>query len=273
MTPPPSHCQLFLHARPPSSWCVLFKWTLSRALLIQLLLFCVQALAAPAAPFIIGADADPNDYGGKWSTMVFKEAFRRLGLAVQVNYYPLVRRNALEDSGEIDGDVGRVAQYGAAHPNLVRVEASYIELGFWLYAANSTVRLGNLDELRSNHLQVEYRRGILYCENQLRPVLPAERLSDISTEVQGIKKLLAGRTDLYCDLEYSVQQALNSPEFMQVTRVRKVLSLGSVKIYPYLHQRHATLAPRLASTLKQMQAQGLIEAYRLQVVRELGWTR
>jgi polar amino acid transport system substrate-binding protein len=44
-----------------------------------------------------------------------------------------------------------------------------------------------------------------------------------------------------------------------------------VPTYPYLHRKHADLAPRLAAVLKQMKSEGLIKAYRLQVERDLGW--
>jgi len=130
-----------------------------------------------------------------------------------------------------------------------------------------------VDSLRSVDWLVEYRRGILFCERTLKVVVPAERLSDISSEEQGVNKLLAGRTDLYCDLEYVVSEVLRSPDIKGAARVRKVLGLGSVPIYSYLQPRHAELAPRLAAVFKKMKAEGLIETYQAQVAREMGRTQ
>jgi polar amino acid transport system substrate-binding protein len=228
--------------------------------------------APPRAPLIFGTDAvDTNEFGSKWATLAYTEAFRRLALAVQINHYPLARRAALVEAGEIDGDVARIREYGDAHPSLVRVEESFADLNFALFTANPALQLRTLEELRPSSWQVEFRRGILFCERTLKPLLPAERLSDISSEEQGVKKLLAGRTDLYCDLDYAVRRVLHLPSFKNATPVRKVFDLGVVPTYPYLHRKHAALAPLLAATLKKMKAEGLIEAYRVQVEKELGW--
>lgn len=112
------------------------------------------------------------------------------------------------------------------------------------------------------------------CENTLKPLVTADRLSDVTTEDQGLKKLLAGRTDLYCDIDLYVLQLLNSPEFKGATKIRKVFDLGkSVPTYPYLHKKHAELAPRMAVVLRKMKEEGLIESYRRQVEKEMGWRR
>lgn len=228
--------------------------------------------ALSQAPLVFGTDAvDTNEFGSKWATLAYTEAFRRLGRPVRINHYPLARRTALVEAGEIDGDVARIREYGDAHPSLVRVEESFADLNFALFTANPALQLQTLEELRPSTWLVEYRRGILFCERTLKPLLPAERLSDISSEEQGLKKLLAGRTDLYCDLDYAVRRVLHLPQFKNVTPVRKVFDLGAIPTYPYLHRKHAALAPLLAATLKKMKAEGLIDAYRVQVEKELGW--
>lgn len=254
-----------------------------RALLRRLLAVClllpsclcgVHALAAePAGPLILGGAADPATYANRWSKLVFQEAFRRLGVAVQIVNYPLARRTMMMDAGEIDIDGGRVHAYGEAHPNLVRVEEPFVEYSFGLYTANPVLRLHSLDDMRKSNWQVEYRRGILFCETILKPLLPVDRLSDISNEEQGINKLLAGRTDLYCDLDYPVRDVLSAPGFTGAARIRRVLGLGTIPIYLYMQRKHAELALRLAETFKKMKAEGLIEAYQARVADEMGRPR
>ncbi len=267
MAPLPYKNQSFLSVKGRATWSVMSCLVLCAGLLQP---WGSPVHAAPPAPLLAGFDADPNSFANRWSVLYFQEAFRRLGMSIQIAYYPLARRTALVDSGEIDIDSGRVRAYGDAHPKLVRVEEPFMAYNFALFTAHPTLQLENVDSLRSAEWLAEYRRGILFCEKALKAAVPAERLSDISSEEQGIHKLLAGRTDLYCDLEYVVSETLRSPDIKDAARVRKALSLGSVPIYTYLQPRHAEWAPRLAAIFKKMKSEGLMEAYQAQVAREMG---
>jgi hypothetical protein len=223
-------------------------------------------------PFIVTAGGEPTTWGSKLGMLIYTEAFKRLGIPFRMEHFTLARGAAMVEQGLADAELSRVFDYGADKPYLVRVEESIIDLGFSLYTANPALRLGRLDDLRSGKFLVEYRRGLLLCENTLKPLVPAEHLSDVATREQGLKKLLAGRTDLYCEIDVYVHQELGSPEFKGAANVRKVVSLGkTVPTYPYLNRKHADLAPRLALVLKKMKAEGLIEAYQKQVERDLGW--
>ncbi|MBI4986436.1 MAG: hypothetical protein HZC24_14105 [Rhodocyclales bacterium] len=230
-----------------------------------------QTAQASPAPFVMGFDENAKVFGTNWSLRIYTEAFKRLGIPFEANFFPLARRAALVDEGAIDGDAARVHGYGAAHPNQVRVEESVMDFDFALFTASPTLRLDRIEDLPGSGLLAEYRRGILLCENKLKSLLPPERLSDVTSEQQGLKKLLAKRTDVYCELESVVKQALASPELKDATGIRKAFNIGHLQTYPYLHKKRADLAPRLAATLKQMKAEGLIEAFRLEAEKDLGW--
>ncbi len=221
---------------------------------------------AAAAPFSVATDAAPGTRVYQLVSLIYAEAFRRLGLPVQVVTSKLARRSALASEGAIDCEASRIRAYGDANPQLIRVEEPLLDLTFALFTANPELSLRSLDDLAATSLLVEYRRGILLCESTLKRLVPPERLTSVATTEQGLKKLLAGRTDLYCDLDaLYVQEALRAPEFAGAKGVRKVLTLASVPTYPYLDRRHAALAPRLAEVLRQMRAEGLIDAYLRQV--------
>lgn len=230
-------------------------------------------LAQPVTTLVLAGDVDPDALGSRWATRAYAEAARRMGIRIEIRNYPIARRASELDRGNIDGDSGRVWQYGDEHPNLIRIDAPFSELVFALYTADPAVRVQSLDDLRGSGWMVEYRRGVLFCERALKSVVPADQVADLSSEDQGLKKLLAGRISLYCDVEYAVRSILNTPEFRDKTQLRKAFTLGSVPIYPYLHRKHAQLAPRLTATLQAMLSEGLIEAYRVQLEKEMGWTR
>lgn len=193
---------------------------------------------------------------------LYAEAFRRLGIPLRIVGYQLARRAALLESGAIDGEIARALAYGEAHPQLVRVDEPLFEFGFALFAARPEVRLDKLEELAGKGWNVEYRRGIVVCETALRKLVPPERLTDIATTEQGVKKLLAGRTDLYCELEPGyVAQALRALGIEGADRVRRVLRFAQLPTYGYLHAKHAALAPRLAAVLREMKADGTYDRF------------
>jgi hypothetical protein len=252
------------------------RWVFRLALLASLGISAIPAFSqvqpATAKPFIVTAGGEPSTWGSRLGMLIYTEAFKRLGIPFRMEHYTLARGAAMVEQGLADAELSRVHEYGTEKPNLVRVEESIVDLGFSLYTANPALRMERLEDLRSNQYQVEYRRGLLLCETTLKQLVPDTRLSDVATREQGLKKLLAGRTDLYCEIDVYVQQELHSAEFKGVTTVRKVVSLGkSVPTYPYLNRKHVDLAPRLAAVLKKMKGEGLMEAYRLQVERDLGW--
>lgn len=222
-----------------------------------------EAAVAPGAAATFQMSADPGPVRlVRCFTLIYQEAFRRLGIRLEIVTHSLARRTALVKAGAIDGEMARVRAYGDANPELIRVEEPVYDFSFALFTADPELRLDRLEDLAPRRLSVDYRRGVLMCETALRELVPPERLADVLTTEQGVRKLLAGRADLYCDLDMSyVEEALEDPELRRTPGVRRVLRFASLPVYAYLGKRHAALAPRLAAVLRQMKAEGIIRAY------------
>lgn len=217
-----------------------------------------QTPPAKSKPFVIATDADGalDRYG----RLAYTEAFRRMGIPLAFEMYPLARRSAIIAEGLIDGEGSRVAAYADAHPELIRVEESIVDVKFSLFGANPTLHAKRIEELPANAL-VEYRRGILMCEKILKAAIPPARLSDIISTEQGLRKLLTGRSDVYCDIDPYVGDVLRGGTLQAPENVRKLFEITSLPTYPYLARKHADLALRLAATLKEMKAEGLLDRY------------
>lgn len=218
----------------------------------------VTSTAAPA-PFVMCSDVT-NVRTYEYHRRVYAEAFRRLGVPISFAAYSLTRRAALAEEGTIDGEMARVRAYGDAHPRLVRVDEPVYDFSFALYSATPGLRLAHLDDLVGSRWSVEYRRGILICQKELEARVPRERVSDVATTEQGVRKLIDGRTDLYCDLDEFMGDALDRAEF-DGHAVRRVLRFATLPTYAYLGEKHAALAARLAVVLRQMRAEGLLDRY------------
>lgn len=228
------------------------------------------AQPAAAAPFVMGTDHDETTFAGQWMRRVYAEAFRRLDMPLRVLNFPTKRLSLTLDRGAIDGEFARFAAYEAAHPELVRVPQAVFEGGIALFVTNPTLQLQRVDDLAAAKLRGSYRRGVMLCEQALKRWQPAGRFFDVTTTEEGLKSLIEGPPDsFHCDTEASVTSAQYAPNFKHAP-IRKLIGVGGTQpLYPFLHRKHAELAPRLAQVLKTMHSEGLIERYRRDVDREL----
>jgi len=231
------------------------------------------AQAAAPEPFFMGTDAEETTLTGKWYRRIYGEAFKRMGVPLVMQASPTARLTIIADQGDVDGQGSRVFAYADAHPDQLRVEESVHNVRLALHAfgpATLSDQPRRLEDLAAGKWRVEYRRGVAICEQTLKPLIASERLSDVTSIEQGLKKLKAGRTDFYCDFDLAVRNGLAGPEFKGVTGYRQALDLNvGLPLYPYVHRSRAELAPRLAKTLKEMKAEGLIERYFQEAEREM----
>lgn len=236
------------------------------------LLVLVVAAAAHAQdrPAIkMGTDTEPDSFSGRWIRLIYHEAFRRMKLPVQIVVLPSPRVSARTDEGALDGDVLRVHGYAQAHPQQVRVEEPVLDVVFSLYSARPGLQLARLEELPGMGWTGEYRRGVEICAATLKRWMPHQDVSEIASVEQGLRKLMAGRTDVYCENDLAMVTALAGAEFRNVTPPRRVLDLQApLPLHAYLHRKNAQLAEPLAATLRQMKAEGLIQRYRAQAQQE-----
>jgi hypothetical protein len=227
------------------------------------------AQAQAPDPIVLGTARSDDNYVGRLLNRIFTEAFRRLDVPLEIRVFPTSRLSVMAENGEIDGELVRARAYGDAYPNLVRVEAPVVDIVFALWAARPDVQLTRLADLPGSGLSANYARGVLGCENALKPLLPPERLAIANNTEQALAMLLEQRVDLHCNLDFTVLPLAAGAAFRDRLKLHKVLELGEpTALYPYLHRRHAALAPRLAATLRQMREAGDIERLRRQAMKE-----
>ena len=204
---------------------------------------------------------DLDEVGKKTLQLVYTEAFQRLGYKLVYREYPGKRASLLADQGAVDGELARTYEYAETHPNLIRVEESTFSPSvFVAYATDSTIRLNGWESLRNTDYKVEHKRGVQMPHTKLMEVVLAENLSAITRTEQGLKKLLAGRTDVYIDSEYTIMQLLQTKAFKGAP-LHRVGVMGTITNHAYLHFTHKDLARQLSAVLRQMKAEGLIAKY------------
>lgn len=196
---------------------------------------------------------------GPWLTLIYTEAFARLGLHADIIPMPTKRASVMASSGLVDGDLHRGYSYGAQHPDLVRVEQSHFTATFAAYGSNPKLRLApGWDGFRKTDLRVTYILGSVTSTEELTRRVAPEQLSAVPDPRQGLRKLEVNRCDVLVALDQVVDPLLELPEY-QRAGVHKLSTLGHAEGYLYLNKKYAALAPRLAQVLAQMKREHRIE--------------
>ena len=219
-------------------------------------------LLAPSRTIVMVSSDDMARATGRRLSLIYTEAFRRLGYTLVYRGYPAKRSSAMSDAGEVDGEMHRYAGYGENHPNMVRVETPHFSSTFSAYA-NRPLALGDgWTSLAPTRYRVEYRAGAAFSAAMLPAVVEQSRLAAAYSAPLGLRKLLHGRSDIYVDAESVVEQLLAQPEFAHAG-IRRVAVMETIGMHAFLYKTHRALAVRLAATLADMKREGLLEKYRI----------
>jgi ABC-type amino acid transport substrate-binding protein len=225
-----------------------------------------DAQAAPGR-LVMATFGQVDSFASKWLELIYTEAFRQLGVALEIRYLPAARAGAEALAGNVDGELARSVEYEATQTTMLRVPEPTVSVATAAYARRPDIRLApGWEGLRGTAYRTEYRFGYSITERKLMAVLPAAHLSAVQTSETGLRKLVLGRTDLYVDTAEAIEPLLASPEFRDAG-IRQASVLQRGPLYAYLNKKHAHLAPRLAAILKKMRDSGQTERFRLQALK------
>lgn len=236
---------------------------------IQLLLHTAMVSGATARDTItlVSSLDTKNSLYGRWLTLIYQDAFNRLGYDFIYVGYPGGRAPHMAESGEVDGEIHRAAEYQLQTRHLLLVPESHFTLSYEAYTTTPGIQLQGWNSLLGTSYRVEYRRGAKQPELALPRVVRPEKLSDISTVEQGIGKLLKGRSDLYIEQSMVAREAIGNVK--TGNRIYSAGAMDTFESFCYLHEKHRTLVPRLAVVIRQMKQEGTIARYHQQALQEL----
>lgn len=205
---------------------------------------------------VMACQFDPKDNPvGKFLKKIYTEAFKRLGYNMVYKFYPMERVSIQADEGDVDGELARVKSYAKLHPNLIRVDEPAISSKFVAYATNPEIRLKGWESLRGTNYKIDLRRGAKQSKSNLSKLGLKSNLYFIDSSKAGLKRLLAGRADIFIELEDRTAKLLRSEEFRMI---RNVGVMEEVTGHAYFHRKNQELAPKLSAVLKKMKKEGLL---------------
>lgn len=196
---------------------------------------------------------------------VYTELFRRIDTPLEVQYVPSMRAGLKVDRGLADGQMARVYQYQSKHPHQLRIDVPLYKLDIVAYTKKSaqSATFNTWRKLGESTLFIEYRRGVVASESNLKPIIPQDRLSTVATIEQGFSKLKAGRTDVFVHASLPAWEYHSKPEFK--THVVESGVLDTVVLYPYVNVSKREIIPFLKKALLEIKEENLIVHYCMDV--------
>jgi hypothetical protein len=225
--------------------------------------------ATSALPTLtLGTPSADNTFAGSYLRRLYRELSKRTGMRIEVTTMPVARLSVEVANDKLDGDTARALAFAQAQPQLLRLGEPVMEVQLALWATDPRVKLARLEDLGPSGHAVTYPRGMLICENALKPQLPLERLIDVTGAVQAIEMMHYGRNALHCALDISVLS--EAQEFLPSKPMPlRVLNIGKpMSLYLYLQPRHTALVPSLEQALRRMRQDGTQERLRRETLQE-----
>jgi len=205
------------------------------------------------------ADIPDQFVGGE----ILRAVYARLNIAVEFADVPGKRALALSSSGELDGEVHRIANLAQTYPTLVQISPpiNYIEPSVFTTTLRFDVK--GWDSIRDYSIGIV--RGVGSSEAGTRGM---SRVTAATSLENMIQMLDAGRFELIVTDLFSGRAAVRK---LKLEWRIAALSppLQRIYIYHYLHERHRDLARRVEAVIREMDASGELARLRETLVKQV----
>lgn len=195
------------------------------------------------------------------SGVVLEEAYRRLGIEINIRHFSGAEALRQSNSGQVDGEVSRIDGASRQFTNLVQVPVPINYIQGAVFSKDPDLKLVGWHSLRP--YRIGRVKGILFSERGTRGMETVvandyDQLIDFLDENEVdvvVAPYLNGRLAI---LEHPDGEDLNLNGVLE-----------SYLLYHYLHEKHRDLVPAIEKVLRAMVKDGSITQMRHDVVDEL----
>ncbi|UZP66723.1 transporter substrate-binding domain-containing protein [Desulfovibrio mangrovi] len=182
------------------------------------------------------------------------EAYRRIGITVEIVPLPGERSLVMANRGEVDGELARIPLIGELYPNLIQVPVSIGSYDGVAFSKSSVPPVQDWDDLRKYRVGVEI--GVKFAETGTRGM----DVVSFDDRRKMFEMLGVGKIDVAVHLRETGQAELRALGITDVYAHEKPLTL--LVMYHYVHRKHAMLVPQLAKALEEMEKDGTMARLR-----------
>ncbi len=194
-----------------------------------------------------------------------REALRRIGHELTVLPLPVERALVNANAGIEDGDLFRAPGFEADYPNLIQVPQPLINNDFVAFALRPEIEVRNWVDL--DRYSVAYITGYKIFERKLKD---GRNVTTVRDNGLLLALLANGRADVVLNSRWvglwAARRAGLAVRVLEPPLIR-------VPMYAYLHRRHETLVPRLATALAEVHRDGTYQRLYKSILKPLEQSR
>ncbi len=186
---------------------------------------------------------------------IISEAYQNIGYQVAIDYYPHERALYMSNSGQVDGELGRVGSIDPNYENLLRVPVSFLSLKMnSVSMKNASRRETQLPELK------QFRVGLIRGSKFLEYLFTDSDTILTQNTGQLLRLLKKGRVDYAIADTILVEVELAKGKLDKKLFDSYTLPDLTSPIFHFLHKRHQSLVPLIHAELLKMKQNGRIAA-------------
>ena len=233
-------------------WLAVFTATF-RVLAIVSALLVSDSVLADARTLTIAYPPEKNAFHDA-AAAIIREAYKKLGIELVIKTLPAERALQSSNSGAIDGELVRIAGIEEGYPNLIRIPVSHVTAEQMAFGRDKTIIIDGWQSLAPYKLA--FHRGYKVAEKNTEGM----NRYLTGTDEAAFRMVATGRMDLALANRFTGERVINELGLDTVVMISPPVQVDP--LYHYLNKKHADLVPQITAVLREMEADGEIEAIR-----------
>ncbi|MCF2947957.1 transporter substrate-binding domain-containing protein [Paraglaciecola aquimarina] len=182
--------------------------------------------------------------------LVLPQVYRKLGITISITPLPGNRAQAQAKSGQSDGEIMRIYNYGIETPTTLRVPTPYYSLETMAFVRkDSGINITEKDNLKK--YKVVRVRGVKHTNNITEGL---ENVIDLDSTEQMMRLLARGMVDVALTNTIDGLIAIRKLNIDNVKAIDK--PLARLDLFHYIHQDHKELVSQIDRVLREMKHSG-----------------
>ena len=185
----------------------------------------------------------------QFAKRIYKDILEDLSYKLKIEVLPSICLAMQTKSGDIDGELIRMSDYGETHEYLTKVIEPIFEFVVAIYSNDKHLNVVNWEGLKG--MNVGYRRGVKVVENELIKALQENDLVQFTDVSRALRILSIKRLDAYVGVESLTDEYLIRQSEEIESNIFKVSKPKEDSAHLFLGEKFSFLVPEISIALKK----------------------